>query len=301
MMKAKPGLIGKAVFTIALIVFLCSFSVIICRLIDSYRSDRLYRSIRNAHDAYDLMLNREKNEILYDTFFFSPSAQMRDNIQKLLDEGKYEEAEKLAQAQRIAKEMREAELRRQKLAIVSSLKRTNGDFVGWISIEDTNVSYPVVQGRDNSYYLDHDVNRRRSSHGSIFMDFRDDVSDISGPEGCNIVIYGHMMRDGSMFHDVNLYKDRRFFDEHPIITLEIFPNTYTFRVFSTYVTSPDFDYIQTNFPSKNEFTGFLNEIKRRSRFSSGASLNTGDTVLTLSTCGYEFDNARIAVHAKLIK
>lgn len=304
-MNSKSGIIRKLIFMLSLIIFVYSSSVIVYKLVDSYKSKNLYKSIRKAHNDIDYRLNREENEILYDTFFFSPEKRRQEEIQKLIDEEKYEEAERLAEAQRLSDAKRREEEKRlaeeKKQALISSLKKTNTDFVGWISIENTNVNYPVVRGKDNAYYLDHDVNKRISSHGSIFMDYRNNVTGNSKLEGQNIVVYGHMMQDGSMFHDVNLYKSQYFFKDHPIITLEIFPNSYKFQVFSAYVTSPDFNYIQTNFSSKNEFNNFLNEIKKKSRFSSSVALNAKDTLLTLSTCGYEFDNARIAVHAKLIK
>ena len=90
------------------------------------------------------------------------------------------------------------------------LHQTNADVIGWIYIEDTNINYPIVQGTDNKYYVDHMVDGTKNGAGSIFMDYRNAL-DFSDP---NTVIYGHNMKNKTMFAHITEYKDPEFFEAH---------------------------------------------------------------------------------------
>lgn len=167
------------------------------------------------------------------------------------------------------------------------------DVIGWITIPDTIIEYPVVQGEDNKFYLDHDLYQRKSISGSIFMDYRADGEKLTG----NIILYGHHMKNGSMFTALMGYKERTFFQEHPIIEYYTPCGRTRWQIFSAYVTDTKFYYIETNFANET-FRDFLSTINKKSKFQTGIPLNEIDAILTLSTCTYEFDDARFVVHAR---
>ncbi|MCE5236784.1 MAG: class B sortase, partial [Eubacteriales bacterium] len=94
-------------------------------------------------------------------------------------------------------------------------KAKNPDVIGWITVGDTVIDYPVVRGTDNSYYLGHDVEKKKSKYGAIFMDFRNAESY----QQRHIIIYGHNMKNGTMFHDLMNFKQKDFFDAHRTVKL----------------------------------------------------------------------------------
>ena len=174
----------------------------------------------------------------------------------------------------------------------------NEDTIGWISIEGTLIDYPIVQASDNCYYLTHACNRDESNHGSIFMDYHN-AADFSDS---HTIIYGHNMKDGSMFHDLIEYSDQDFLNEHIYIKIYSPTGHYKWAVFSTYTTEPDFNYLQTEFDSPEEYSDFLNALLSHSEFSDKKiQVTAEDRILTLSTCSNDFENGRRVVHAKLVE
>ena len=172
----------------------------------------------------------------------------------------------------------------------------NTDAVGWIAIPGTNIDYPVVRDDNNNYYLTHDELRQKSDHGAIFMDHRSDAKELLG----NIILYGHHMKDGSMFAGLVDYKQEDFFYAHRTVKFETAKGTTTWEIFSAYVTDPSFYYIQTDFADDQAYADFIGKIEQRSLFPTDASVAAEDPILTLSTCTYEFEDARFAVHARRI-
>jgi len=177
------------------------------------------------------------------------------------------------------------------------LLKVNSDVVGWINIPGTRIDYPVLQSNDNEYYLDHDINGNKSFFGSIFMDFRNNIKK----KDSNIILYGHDMKNGSMFHDLVYYKKKDFFESHPLILFETLYKKYKGEIFSVYVTDTKFNYLITNFASPEEYGAYLDTIRNKSLFKNNVTVTTKDRILTLSTCSYEFKDARLVIHAKLIE
>jgi len=180
----------------------------------------------------------------------------------------------------------------------TKLLKENPDTVGWIMIPGTEIDYPVVQTDDDSYYLTHDYNKAESGHGSIFMDYRNsaNVSDK------HTILYGHNMRDGTMFHDLNEYKNLDFLSKHRYIEYRNLNGIYRWEIFSTYSTNVDFDYLQTEFVSNDVFLSFINNLLTHSQFDSyEMDLKEEDRILTLSTCCNDIENGRRVVHARLIE
>lgn len=172
------------------------------------------------------------------------------------------------------------------------LKEVNDDCVAWIYIEDTVINYPVVQGSDNSYYLKHLIDGKWNSAGCIFLDSRVDGAILDR----HSIIYGHHMKNGTMFSGLTQYKKQPYYDEHPegiLITPEA---TYRIEFFAGYVAKVSDPAWQILFESDEAYEVWLNDIVKRSWFEPRLLPAVTDNILTLSTCSYEFDNARFVLH-----
>ncbi len=178
-----------------------------------------------------------------------------------------------------------------------ALRRVNEDVVGWITVEDTGIDYPIVRTTDNDFYLDHAYDRSYLNAGAIFFDFRcTDPFDST----YNTVIYGHNMFSGIMFHDVKNYKDEAFFTSHDI-TISTDDGIFVFRPFSIYETISTDNYFEVNFEGDDEFGTFLNDVKSRSIFSTDIELDGTDRIITFSTCTNDSEEGRLVLHAVLIE
>lgn len=171
------------------------------------------------------------------------------------------------------------------------------DYRGWIKIDNTNINYPIVQGKDNSFYLDKDINKNYLSSGSIFMNYLN-----HGFNDENTVLFGHHMRNKTMFAQLKKYKEKEFFYGDNDIVIEVENDkVLKYKVFSAYVTDAKDNYIKTNFDDKAQYKEFLEDIKNKSLYKSDIDVNENDKIITLSTCSYEFNDARMVVHGKLLK
>jgi sortase B len=171
------------------------------------------------------------------------------------------------------------------------LQAINPDIVGWIYIADTQISYPVVQASDNSYYLKRMVDGGHNSAGSIFMDYRND----SNLTDRNSILYGHHMKNGSMFAGLVKYKTSGYYEEHPRALLMTPEKNYVIDFFSGYVASEDMDAWQVAFADDASYAQWLEEAQSRSCFQSSVEVDSSCQVVTLSTCSYEFENARFVL------
>ena len=175
--------------------------------------------------------------------------------------------------------------------ITKSLLSINSDYKFWLNVEGTNIDYPVVQGSDNDFYLNHDFNKNYLPAGSIFLDYRNDFKTDS-----NNVIYGHHMRNSTMFGQMEKFKDKEFFENNKIITLKTDDDTYEYEIFAIGVYDADFAYNDVGFTDEEDFNKFLNKILSKSMHSRDI-VSSKDQIITLSTCSYEYDNARTAIFA----
>ncbi|WP_051569386.1 class B sortase [Alkaliphilus transvaalensis] len=177
-----------------------------------------------------------------------------------------------------------------------SILEINEDLVGWITVTNTRIDYPVVKGEDNDFYLRHNLLKEQSKAGAIFMDFRNKAF----LDEEHKILYGHNMRDGSMFKDLLKYQNEDFLYHNPIIKFSTLYEEIKWEIFSVYVTSVDFYYIQTEFNGQQAYQDFLKSIKEKSIFNTDVEVSEKDQILTLSTCSYDFDNARFVLHARRI-
>ena len=186
------------------------------------------------------------------------------------------------------------------LAGYAGLYEENKDLAGWLSIEDTKIDYPVMQKEDNTYYLHHDFYGEDSKYGCLYVKEQADLDD-----GTNFIIYGHNMKDGSMFGDLDLYLKESFYKEHPTVSFDTLYEERTYEivaVFRSQVYNADddvFKYYQFyEADTQEEFEDFYGNIKELSLYDTGVEAKFGDTFLTLSTCAYHVPDGRLVVVAK---
>lgn len=176
-----------------------------------------------------------------------------------------------------------------------ALKAINSDVVGWIYLEDTHINYPIVKGTNNEYYLNKLYDRTGNGSGSIFMDYRNS-GDFTDP---NNIIYGHRMNNGTMFADISKYSNREFFETHPYILIMTPEANYKLEVFSAYIANTTYSSWDLTFDGNDVYLNWLNSVADRSYFDTGVELTAEDRTVTLSTCTYEFEDARFIVHGVL--
>lgn len=177
----------------------------------------------------------------------------------------------------------------------------NSDFVGWISIDGTNINYPVMQTIDNpNYYLKHSFEKQYSDYGVPYVQ---ENCDLGLSDNC--VIYGHHMNNGSMFADLCKYADEDFYRDHKIIrfdTLSGFGEYEIVAVFKTVAYSDQgFKYYHfTRADSAEDFDAYIAKCKELALYDTGVSAEYGDRLITLSTCEYSRQNGRMVVVAKKV-
>lgn len=172
------------------------------------------------------------------------------------------------------------------------LKNINSDYEFWITIEDTVIDYPVVKGIDNDFYLSNNFYKENSISGTIFLDYKNTIEDE------NLILYGHNMRDGSMFAAINKFKEKDFFDNGKIkIISENMEQTY--EVFSVFVEEAGNINLKSKFTNEEDYSEYINNLKEKSYYTKEINSDFSN-IITLYTCSYEFDNARTIVCATLI-
>lgn len=180
---------------------------------------------------------------------------------------------------------------------ITELKEKNSDTVGWINVNNTNINYPFVQTKDNSYYLNHSFDKRYNEAGWVFLDYRNS-KNINNK---NTILYAHSRLDKTMFGSLSKVLKSSWYNnkDNHIIRLSTDTENTLWQIFSVYKIPEESYYITTNFNNNEEYNKFLNTIKQRSIHNFNTNLDTNDKILTLSTC-YS-DTERTVVHAKLIK
>lgn len=274
----------KSIFLLSVLVFLVCVVLIILYFVDVLRTDALYEDIGNSYHAklpaYTTAVSQDEPE-----------------------EVEEEPTEKIYTL----------------LPGAEDLLAMNEEINGWISIPDTKVDYPVLHHLDdepgNEYYLYRNVQKEDSKPGSIFLDYRcsfDRVGEngtLEVPNSDNLIIYGHNMRDLSMFGTLKYYRtDENYYEQHPVIQLNSNYETYQYLIFGYFIadaedtTDTRFDYWNAiNFADETEFYNYVNEVKRRTLRITNVDVEYGDKLLTLSTCNNAFDTARLVIVARLVR
>lgn len=183
---------------------------------------------------------------------------------------------------------------------LQSLYNTNSDFVGWLEIEDTNISYPVMQTEESrkDYYLYKNFYKEYSHMGTPYIA---EFCDITKSD--NLIIYGHHISSNKMFGELENYKKKKFYDNHKIIKFNTIYEKADYEIIAVFktVAHTGFEYYKFyNANSKQEFDTFIQKCKELSFYDIEETAMYGDKLITLSTCEYSNKNGRLVVVAKKI-
>lgn len=178
----------------------------------------------------------------------------------------------------------------------ASLEAINSDVIGWIEMEAIDISYPVVQGTDNNYYLHRTIQKTDNFAGTIFMDFQNHKN--FGDR--NSILYGHNMKNGSMFGMLKKYREQETYDKSPYFWIYTKDFIYKYEIYSCAEVDQYSQDYQITFLDRASFEEFLNRTKNQSAIETGVDVEYGDTVITLSTCTGN-DTTRFIVQGKRVR
>lgn len=181
-----------------------------------------------------------------------------------------------------------------------ALYTQNSDLAGWIQIDGTNINYPVMQSKhDPDFYLKHNFEKADSPHGCPYVQANCDLQTPSD----NILVYGHNMKDGTMFSDLLQYKRESFWQQHRIIRFDTLTAQAEYTVMAVFRGEAEdlFAYYQcTDAETPQEFAAYVDACKNVALYETGVTAAYGDKLLTLSTCDDSGKNSRVVVVAKRI-
>ena len=175
----------------------------------------------------------------------------------------------------------------------ASLQATNPDVVGWLELEAIDISYPIVQGKDNDKYLHYTFEGKKNAAGAIFMEYtnKSDFSD------CNTIIYGHNMKNGSMFGQLKKFQREDVYSVSPYLWICTPGGSYRYEIFSYHTTSATGDTYTLFSAPGQEFQQYLEKMKSASEIENDVQVSQNDKIVTLSTCTGN-DKTRFVVQAK---
>ena len=303
--RSAIGLVRAALILVCAVVFVVCVGELAGILVDYKRADDLYDKISEGFHSTGISGGSSINASS------RPAVSRQEPLLRYSEQMRNENGNENNGGN--VQPVKSVEFQR-KLAFLEQLRDQNPDTYGYVVIDGTNISYPVVQTVDNQYYLKRGFNGAKLNSGTIFADFRNAKSVENNR---NIVLYGHNMLNGSMFHEIAKY-DRNFpdkygvrydgseygesfFNTHRYIKLFTFDGIYTFEVFSFYETDENDKYFKTNFPSDEAFLEFCDRAISRSQYDTGIKMTADDIMITLSTCVNLSPSGRYACHARLIK
>ena len=188
----------------------------------------------------------------------------------------------------------------------AELYRENPDFIGWITIEDTKVDYPVMQNmEENEYYIHRNFQQEWDDSGLPFLDFRCSFTEPTD----NMLIYGHNMKAGTMFSGIISYNSQEFYDTHKTFTFNTIDGDGEYEVIAAFYSqiypesdTSSFKYYQFfDAASEEEFNAYVEQVKALTPYEINATASYGDSLITLSTCAYHTEDGRFAVVARKVK
>ena len=237
----------------------------------------------------------------YGVSYFMERKSIQEDSQKLLDSVVVDE---IAVENNVDIESEEIDenLETERMLQIKELQNQYPELKAWIEIEDTNINYPVMQGTDNTFYMNHNYKKEYSRWGALFVD----KDYVWNPASSNKLIYGHNFSDGVMLSDLLKYKDEAFYLEHPTIrftTAEEDTEYDIIAVFYSRVYYQDEEdvfryYYFVNAENRDEYNEFINNAKAASIYNIRKAAVYGEELLTLSTCEYSSQDGRFVVVAR---
>lgn len=295
--KKSTDIPRKIMFFFFSAVFVVSCVMLVQNLISKHKAMQIYNQLEQEFfssgfnfdiTSAELPDDGEVSRLLEDTEISSMSS-MTENIEKLNSGAETDSV--------VEKKEYNEELEKMRAGL-TSLAQINPDIYGWISIEGTEINYPIVQGEDNDYYLNHAYTGDYLPEGSIFVDYRNNESIT---KNYNTVIYGHNITTGAMFHDVTKF----FRDQYMngvYIYVYTYDGVYIYEPFSVYESRYDYNYFKTGFTGSEDFISFAEEMRDNSAVEKkDITFGENDRIITLSTCTNGAYTQRYALHARLIK
>ena len=182
-----------------------------------------------------------------------------------------------------------------------ALLSTNPDTVGWLSVPDTTIDYPVVQSDNNETYLRTDFEGNENISGCVFLDASYNSSRSPKPQ--NSVLYGHSVKNGEgLFNDLHYYLDENFYNAHRIIRYDRPNDPAEWEIFAVLEVAPTYDYRRPDFKNSEDFLNYFNKIQAESLYKTEDTIKiqSTDEILTLSTCSFNMDNGRLIILAHRI-
>lgn len=181
---------------------------------------------------------------------------------------------------------------------LEALQKQNSDIIGWIEIKGTKINYPVVQGKDNSYYLNHNYKKKYSANGAIFLD----KNYTWNPPSNNLLIYGHH----TTFKDLLKYQNKKFYNEHPTIRFTTTEEDTDYEIIAVFKSKVYYRseknvfryYYFINSKNEEEYNEFITNAKKASIYNTGKTATYGEQLITLSTCSYHTKDGRFVIIAK---
>ena len=182
---------------------------------------------------------------------------------------------------------------------VKTLQKENSDIIGWLEIEGTSINYPVLQGTDNEYYMTHNYKKEKSKNGSIFLTKDYDWKVPSS----NLLIYGHNLKNGTMFQELLKYENKKFEQEHPIIRFTTEKEDAEYEIISVFKSRVYYKseknvfryYYFVNAQTEKEYNEFVENAKKASLYPIDTTATYPEQLITLSTCSYHVEDGRFAV------
>jgi sortase B len=172
-----------------------------------------------------------------------------------------------------------------------ALLNINNDYKFWLNISNSNIDYPVVKGIDNDFYLNHSFDKEKSISGTLFIDYQNNIDSDK-----NIVIYGHHMKNNTMFNNLNFFKEEDFFNNNDITIIKN-GEVYKYDVFSVYILPENEASFNMSFSDETDYLNYMDELSDKSYFKKEVKFDPSKEMITLVTCSYEYDGARTIVHA----
>lgn len=170
--------------------------------------------------------------------------------------------------------------------------KINSDYVGWLTIENTKVDYPVVSGPDNEYYLDKNFYKEQDIIGSIYMDHR----NLGNGLDTHTILYGHYTERGLMFGDLDKYLDADYLKDHKTFTFRSLQGEVTYEIFSVHISPSEGPFLDTTF-FETSYGDFQTLLKETSQISIDAIPTESQKIISLITCNYAVKDGRLFIHA----
>ena len=281
----KKKILNRVIYFILILLIILSSAYIVKSFASKIEATK-EKDLLNSVTVDEVMGNEEEN-----------ISNSETNDQNVGEKSKEDTNKEKTYKQETNQEKQQDSLKR--IAQMKKLKEEYKNIIGWIEIKDTNISYPVVQGEDNEFYLTHDYKGDKAERGAIFLDSNYDWN-ISGN---NFMIYGHYMLNDEMFTDLTKYVKEDFYKKHPTIrfTTENEDAEYDIiAVFRSRVYNKSdknvFKYYHfINSKSEKEYNNFIKNIKEASLYEIEETAKYGDQLITLTTCSYHTEDGRFVV------